>query len=143
MELTSMRAINQGLGLSKSELQDTVNRYIAKSESLEAEIFAINEVAKDVERQKALDNRHFNHKINQLKGILNCFEMQTEEFLTRLYNANHQNQKLKLTMFKFALIQGFLLMLTPSFKAAIKEHMDRHNQIYSDKCEELDTLQNK
>jgi uncharacterized protein YlxW (UPF0749 family) len=88
MELSSMRVINQGLGLSKSELQDTVNRFIAKSESLEAEIFAINEVAKDVERQKALDNRHFNHKINQLKSIINCFEMQSEEFLTRLYESN-------------------------------------------------------
>ncbi len=40
-----MRAVNQGLGLSKSELQDTVNRYIAKSESLEAEIFAMKQVA--------------------------------------------------------------------------------------------------
>jgi len=43
-------------------------------------------------------------------------------------------------LFKFALIQGFLVMLTPSFKASIKEYMDKHNQIYSDKCEELDTL---
>lgn len=140
MELSSLRAINQGLGLSKSELQDTVNRFIAKSESLEAEIFAINEVAKDVERQKALDNRHFNHKINQLNGIINCFEMQSEEFQTRLYNSDHQNHRLKQTLFKFALIQGFLIMLTPSFKAEMKKHMDKHNQIYSDKCEELDTL---
>lgn len=45
MEIVSMRAVNQGLGLSKSELQDTVNRYIAKSESLEAEIFAMKQVA--------------------------------------------------------------------------------------------------
>lgn len=95
MELSSLRAINQGLGLSKSELQDTVNRFIAKSESLEAEIFAINEVQKDVERQKALDNRHFNHKINYLNGIINCLEMQSEELQTRLYNANQQNHRLK------------------------------------------------
>ncbi len=87
MELSSLRAINQGLSLSKSELQDTVNRFIAKSESLEAEIFAINEVQKDVERQKALDNRHFNHKINQLNGIINCLEMQSEEFQTRFYRS--------------------------------------------------------
>ena len=64
MEISTLRAMNQGLGLSKGELQDTVNKYLAKIESLEAEIFAINQVAKDVERQKALDNRHFNHKIN-------------------------------------------------------------------------------
>ena len=42
MEISTLRAMNQGLGLSKGELQDTVNKYLAKIESLEAEIFAIN-----------------------------------------------------------------------------------------------------
>jgi len=38
------------LSFSKQELQTLVNNYIAKNESLEAEIFAITEVAKDFER---------------------------------------------------------------------------------------------
>jgi hypothetical protein len=95
LELDSVRLVNQGLGLSKSELQDTVNRFIAKSESLEAEIFAINEVSKDFERQKEIDNRHFNHKIQLLKCEINCYEMQYEEFLTRLYDADNDNHSLK------------------------------------------------
>jgi len=34
-------------------------------------------------------------------------------------------------------------MLIPSFKSSIKDYVDHTNQILRDKCEELDTLQNK
>ena len=34
-------------------------------------------------------------------------------------------------------------MLIPSFKLSIKDYVDHTNQILRDKCEELDTLQNK
>lgn len=115
--------INDSLTKSKKELQSTLNKFVARCESLEHELFAINEVNREMEKTKREELNGINMLVSRLQHEGQQVLMVVEDVSSRCADYAVQLQEARKTIFRLGLGMTFLRPAVAYLRDKVLEHV--------------------
>ena len=123
MEIESLNLVNDSLISSKKELQSTLNKFVARCESLEHELFAITEVNREMEIVKREELNGINQEVARLMHEEEQLQMLVEDVSSRCADYKDQLREARKAIFRLGLSCTFLRPAVAYLRDRILEHV--------------------